>query len=566
MKKLLDFIKIEKYIFKRAPISGVITILYALIMGIIPSTLAYATERMIRASSFSAVRVDFFIVIFIFLLQMIFQGLFSVANNAGIFERINLKLREELCISKSQCEILYFEDSSFLNKLEEFKETIANEEVPMVHMVFIQQVTQVTALVSASILLISYHPILLIPAVLTAIPIFINRILKQKDLFQMKEYNAIFARTSKRYRSYVTKLEFVQDLRLHDRYDFVEDKWQENHHKKAKELESYHKPRNREHAIFSFLKTLGILIGIILVIYWTRTDRIALSYAAAAMIAFQSLQNAASTFFDSLGNVFIYTSRSTELLRHLQGKQTIKQKHSSTVSKPNHFLEVSDLNFSYPGAEHAVFLDLSFALKQNERVAVVGYNGSGKSTLAKLLLGLYQVEEGNIGYAKADDFVYIPQNIPRLKISVREFLLMGLESQNPSDAELKKSLEKSGLDLSLDSLLGREFSGIELSGGQWQRLAMAKARLFQDRKFYVFDEATSSIDPIEESFVLEELLRMTNNKTSLIITHKLAICPHVEKVLVLKDGKIEAFAPHEEALKNSQTYGELFQKQKELYV
>ena len=143
---------------------------------------------------------------------------------------------------------------------------------------------------------------------------------------------------------------------------------------------------------------------------------------------------------------------------------------------------------------------------------------------------------------------------------------MGLESQNPSDAELKKSLEKSGLDLSLDSLLGREFSGIELSGGQWQRLAMAKARLFQDRKFYVFDEATSSIDPIEESFVLEELLRMTNNKTSLIITHKLAICPHVERVLVLKDGKIEAFAPHEEALKISQTYGELFQKQKELYV
>ena len=213
--------------------------------------------------------------------------------------------------------------------------------------------------------------------------------------------------------------------------------------------------------------------------------------------------------------------------------------------------------FTYPTGKEPVLHDLNFTIHAGEKIAIVGVNGAGKTTLSKLLAGLLVVTEGKNEGVLADTPSVMFQEYQQYALTLLENLApQELELKNPVLAEeLLTELNLS--QIAKNEILGREFGKVDLSGGQWQKLAMARA-FYHGGTFFLLDEPTSAIDPLYEK-ELNDLIfrRIGNDSTLIIISHRLSIAKMADRVLVLDHGTIAEQGKHEELLANSDS---LYQK------
>lgn len=235
-------------------------------------------------------------------------------------------------------------------------------------------------------------------------------------------------------------------------------------------------------------------------------------------------------------------------------------------------IQFENITFCYK--HQKVLHNISFHIKNGEKVAIVGHSGSGKSTLISLLLRLYDADEGKIYLNNRDIKNYdihalrnyigvVHQNNVIFQGSVR-FNLQFSEDKKNDDllwnalqyAELKDFVMS--LPQGLDTLIGRY--GIDMSGGQRQRLTIARLYL-RNPSVLVFDEATSSLDSNTEKNVIQRLNEIYSKKTIIIIAHRLSTIMKADKILLLNNGKVEAFATHKELLKDNVIYSQLFSSQ-----
>lgn len=243
------------------------------------------------------------------------------------------------------------------------------------------------------------------------------------------------------------------------------------------------------------------------------------------------------------------------------------------------------VSFRYPGCENYVLKDMSFTLEKGKTYAIVGENGSGKTTLVKLLLGLYREYEGEIylngreirQMGERELFSYFSvayQDFPRYEMSLRDNLVLGrADERGVSDEEIRKRIDLLGLTdcvkrlpAGLDTEIGRlEEEGQDLSGGEWQRVAVARA-LLADGPIQIMDEPTAALDPIHESELFEKLISGETGDIHILITHRLGGIRNASQILVVEDGRIGECGTHEELLKKGGLYAEMFDKQKRWYV
>ncbi|WP_337101198.1 ABC transporter ATP-binding protein [Paenibacillus sp. YIM B09110] len=240
-------------------------------------------------------------------------------------------------------------------------------------------------------------------------------------------------------------------------------------------------------------------------------------------------------------------------------------------------LQVSNLHFGYPGNNRDAIRGISFAIPPNSRVALVGENGSGKSTLVKLLLGLYSPTAGEIVWSrlKADRIVptsaegnvsVVFQDFTRLMLTLRENVALGQISELMNDKRLHQSLHEAGSrfeDLSLQ--LGVPFEGIEPSGGEWQKIATARA-ILNDAEFVLFDEPTAALDPKAEKDAFELFLRASEGRSALLVTHRLGADKMVDFILVMKEGQLVEQGTHKQLMERDGLYSHMYQLQAKWYT
>jgi len=241
---------------------------------------------------------------------------------------------------------------------------------------------------------------------------------------------------------------------------------------------------------------------------------------------------------------------------------------------------VKDVCFAYPKAEKNAIDGVSIAINKGETLALVGENGSGKTTFVKLLCGLYKPSSGKIRIGGCDtaetsdsalfaNTSGVFQNYGRYVFSLEENVR--ISSPNAvhdimaamTDADVHYQDEKT-FPKGIKTILSREFEGVDLSGGQWQRVATARG-LYRHHNFIVLDEPTAAIDPIEETRIYKRFAELTRHKIAVLVTHRLGSARIADRIAVMDGGKIVEIGTHESLLAGKGKYAEMWASQAESY-
>jgi ATP-binding cassette subfamily B protein len=246
-------------------------------------------------------------------------------------------------------------------------------------------------------------------------------------------------------------------------------------------------------------------------------------------------------------------------------------------------LEFRGVTFRYPGTERDVLKNVSFTIRSGEHVALVGENGSGKTTLVKLLCRLYDPDAGAILVDDVDlremrvenlrdHFSVVFQDYAKFYLTARENIWLGNVALPHDAPAITAAARRTGADALIqalpfgyDTTLGRQFeNGVDLSIGQWQKLALSRAFLRQT-PFIVLDEPSAALDPRAEAQVFDHFHELTRGRTAIFISHRLSTVRRADRILVIVDGQIAEAGVHEELLKRAGVYAELFETQARHY-
>jgi ATP-binding cassette subfamily B protein len=246
-------------------------------------------------------------------------------------------------------------------------------------------------------------------------------------------------------------------------------------------------------------------------------------------------------------------------------------------------LEFKNVSFRYPESERDILKNFNLTIKSGEKIALVGENGAGKSTLIKLLLRFYDVTAGeitingiNIKEVDLQEWQRrmgaLFQDFIKYQFTFKENVTFGDLGQQHNLQALQDAIKKSGADSFLshlpkgtEQIVGKTFNeGVDLSGGQWQKLALARA-FFRDAPILILDEPTSAIDAKAEYEIFEKVQNLQKDKTVIIISHRFSTVRNADRILVLDEGKIIEEGSHNKLMKKQGLYAELFEIQAKGY-
>jgi ATP-binding cassette subfamily B protein len=245
--------------------------------------------------------------------------------------------------------------------------------------------------------------------------------------------------------------------------------------------------------------------------------------------------------------------------------------------------EFRNVSFTYPGTDRTVLHNFNFTLSPGERIALIGENGQGKTTVVKLITRLYDPTEGQILLDGIDLRDYdledlhrhigvIFQDFMRFEMTARENIAVGRVDQPHSESDLEDAAHKSLADEVVrklsggyDQILGRRFEGgVELSGGEWQKIALARAYL-RDAQLLILDEPTAALDARSELEVFERFAELTLGKMALLISHRFSTVRMADRIVVLSGGRLIEEGNHEELMRAGGLYAEMFEMQAASY-
>lgn len=434
-----------------------------------------------------------------------------------------------------------------------------------------------------------YEPYLLIYfAVVVLLKSFSSRYFSKKE-FELSQKQVREKRREKYFGSLLTLKEFARELRIYQLRDYFLKKWKKSFNKLISEQRSVSVQKTKYDVLLGIVNFILENSCVLLLIYYVYLGRIdvgtfVLLYnliGSSIKLTEDLIQNLfGSLYKDSLAieKYINYVGNNIDDDFQKEGNYDKKLK----LGKFNKLI-VKNVSYKYPTADTFAVKDVSLNINKGEVISILGHNGSGKTTLSRIISGIYTPDKGQIylngqkisSVDKNEVYKYFGiafQDFARYSLSLKENIGFGY-IEKFEDNPIKKSLEKAGLGTftknlpsGLDTILGKEFDkeGQELSGGQWQKISLARAYM-GEHEILILDEPTASIDPIKEMKMLEHFRSMLNNKTAILISHRIGFARLADRIIILEKGKITEQGTHEELLSLNGHYAKMFNAQKELY-
>ena len=483
----------------------------------------------------------------------------------------------------SKLDLESYEDPEFYDALERAR-VQATDRVSMIQSVgrVLQQfVTAITFSVSICL----FSPWILLLLIGGVLPAFVG-----ESHFAFLGYSLSFRQTpARRQLDYLRVLgaskESAKELKLFGLSKYLTDKYARLSDEIYTQNVSLSKRRLLATSVFSLLSASAYYGAYALVIYRTVDGELslkALVYLAAAIAGASSNIQQIFSSFTSIADQALFL---TDFLNLFRIEPKVKSKPNA-IPAPRPIrrgFEFDQVTFAYPGTNRAVLDSLDLRIEPGQRVALVGENGQGKTTLVKLITRLYDPTSGRILLDGVDlrdydledlhrEIAVIFQDFMRYEMTVRENIAMGKIEDIDNFSRLSAAARKSLADAVLhrlprryEQMLGRRFEGgVDLSGGEWQKIALARAYL-RDAQLLILDEPTASLDARSEREVFERFSELTIGKTALLISHRFSTVRRADRILVLEGGKIVEDGCHSQLIARGERYSRMFELQAASY-
>lgn len=416
--------------------------------------------------------------------------------------------------------------------------------------------------------------------------VFVSKFITHKshDL-QIKLHQ--FGREGGYYQRLLTHVNMAKEIKLFNLGDLLSKRWLELRERQKKEMLSLSKKQALLTLLCRIISVISYLVALILLINQLFSSKGSIGTFVGVSSAIMQFQNSLKVFIDSSTRLLSIEFQANGLRGFLQKLEGDNNEQLESKGHPvtlNNSIQFDDVSFCYPNQKETI-TNVSFEINVGDKIAIIGENGSGKTTIIKLLMGLLTPTSGKIyvdgldvrGIDDKNNFIKlfsgVFQEYLRYQLSIRENIGFGDINKLQDEILIKKMMWAVGLnelmnyELSdgIDSILGRLNEGDrELSGGQWQRIAIARA-LLKKAEIFIFDEPTSDLDPISEIEVFHQISELTQDKTVIFISHRVGIAKQVDKVFVLKDGRLIESGTHDELLSIDNEYARLFNSQATWY-
>ena len=507
----------------------------------------------------------------------------AISLTDGILgDQYNIKTSVKIIEKTNEIDISLLENSEFYDKLDRAR-TQTSGRVDLMSNVLGQAQTTIS-IITLVAGLIYFEPYLIILLVLSIIPSFINEV-----RFSQQQYS--LARSWTTERRELDYLRFIgandktaKEIKLFGLTNFIVNRFQNLATKYFKLNKTLVIKRSSYGFLFNLLGSISYYAAYVFIIYRVLSGDITLGELTFLSGSFNRLMKSLQDFFSK----FTRISESSLYLKDYFDfiDISIEPKIKEDVPLPKVIqkgFEFKNVFFAYPESENQILKDVSFSIKAGEKIAFVGQNGAGKTTLTKLLLRFYEPTSGEIlldginvnRYNKSEYQAYFGvlfQDFFRYEFTVKENIAIGKIEEINNQERIENAAELSLADEVVSELtygyeqqLGKRFvKGQELSGGQWQKIALARAYM-KSAEVMILDEPTSALDAKAESQVFERFIHLIKNKTSVIISHRFSTVRQADRIIVLELGKILESGTHNELMANNKLYAHLFTLQAEGY-
>ncbi len=489
----------------------------------------------------------------------------------------------EVMQKAASLDVTTYEDPVFYDRLERAR-VQATDRLAMIQQMG-RLIQQTVTAIAFSAVLIRYSPFLLLLLVAGILPAFLG-----ESHFAFLTYAKNFRQTpSRRQMDYLRQVggskEAAKELKLFNLSEYLTGRFTELSQKIYEENVALNKRRLFWGGLLAIVGQLGYYGAYAYSIYRTIQGRYSIGdltlIATAIMQAMANIQQAFSTASGVADQALFLT----DLLAFFEMKPAVASKVNG-LPAPSPIVrgfEFRNVSFVYPGADRRVLSDFSFTLRPGERVALIGENGQGKTTVVKLITRLYDPTEGQIlldgvdlrEYDLADlhaEIGVIFQDFMRYEMTARENIAVGRIEVPHTAEEIERAAEKSmaagviaRMQRGYGQMLGRRFeSGMDLSGGEWQKLALARAYL-RDAQLLILDEPTAALDARSELQVFERFAELTEGKMALLISHRFSTVRMADRIVVLEEGRLVEEGSHAQLIALGGRYAAMFEMQAASY-
>ena len=591
---LLNLDRAVRFVWQAAPKWTVVNGLLLLVQGVLPLAGLYVMKLLIdavtlavtapdKAHAFTHIGLLIGLALAVALLTALFQllGQFSgEAQSLAATDHVTTLIHEKSVTA----DLAYYEDPAFFDTLHRAQEEGAGRPTHIVNGL-IQLGQSSISLISMAALLLSFHPLVAMILFITVLPGILVRIRFSEKMHVWQGKNTPKERRANYYGWILTGDRHAKEVRVFDLGSLFSGRYQ----RLKGELREEKLAITRKRALADFfaqaLASLVVFATFGYIAWRAITQTITLG---DMVMYFQAFQRGLGYLKELLGGMAdLYED--TLFIRHLYAFLDIEPQvtdPADPVPFPQDIREgisLDHVHFSYPSANEVVLDDVSFHIRPGEVVALVGENGSGKSTLVKLLLRLYDPLKGSIRIDGTDvrkfrikdlreHISVIFQDFVHYHLSAAENVGLGYSQAKENKNRIESASKKAGahdlisrLPHGYDTMLGKWIEpGTELSQGQWQKIALARA-FMRNAKLIVLDEPTSSLDAKTEFAVFSTFKRLLEGRSAILISHRFSTVRMADRIIVLEKGKIIENGSHEWLMAKQGVYAEWFDKQAKGY-
>lgn len=588
-KSFLEIIaRLYEITIKACPIRLVTYALATFVYSLLVVAITYCTQRFFDSVESAAlvhsvstqVILTLALLVLIILLSHIFNGVenyLGTTLHAWVGSEFEKKLHKKMC----KIEPVMFENDRFLDDINKAVQASGvNGCTYTLCAITVVVASHLPYMIMMSIYMFKLKSVLALAIFIVFIPVLISQLIRIGVFSKLEDESAQIRRENTYYKDCICGREYYKETRGLGAFSYFMDLYKSTITQLNNKLWKTSKDTIFIEMLMRVLTLLGYSGVLLMLVYYAVKGEISVGSFAAV---FASISTMFETIESALGQQIGGVTQRLGVVRNyfdfldypeFQGEE-------KNIDLQNG-ITVDDVSFSYQGLEKEAISNISFHIKSGETIAIVGENGAGKSTLVKLIIGLYKPTRGRVLIGDGDTNLVsvkslqknvsgVFQNYQRYQMSLRENIAISdckLERNDKSMEEILNkvdlSSEKSSFENGFETMLSKEFGGTDLSGGQWQRVAIARG-LYKNHDIIVLDEPTAAIDPLEETKIYKQFFQLAKNKLAVLVTHRMGSARIADRIIVLDDGRLVEIGTHEELIEANGKYAAMFNAQAQWY-